>query len=54
MLILAAVRKGGKRGKSNRGTDMETGAVTQRAADQGGGSGDGEKEGGLRCNLKAG
>lgn len=43
MLILAAVRKDGKRGKSNRGTDMQAVAVTQRAADQGGGSGDGEK-----------
>ena len=32
---------------------MQAVAVTQRAADQGGGSKDGEKQGDLRCNLKA-
>lgn len=43
MLVLAAVRIGGKRGKSNRGTNMDAVAVTQRADDHGGGSEDGEK-----------
>jgi len=36
MLVLAAVRIGGKRGKSNRGTNMEAVAVIQRADDHGG------------------
>lgn len=43
MLIWAAVRTGGKRGKSNRETSMEAVAVTQRADDQEGGSEGGEK-----------